>query len=71
MASPETISAETKVAPFTIPTELLESPGYQMWLATNAWQRIVRTGLEPLGVTHAQYAVLVTIARLRGIDARS
>ncbi|RYG37516.1 MarR family transcriptional regulator [bacterium] len=48
-------------------TDLLESPGYQLWLATNAWQRMVRTGLEPLGVTHAQHAVLTAVKRL-GVD---
>lgn len=53
--------------PRPLPTELLESPGYQMWLATNAWQRMVRTGLEPLGVTHAQFAVLSSVARLCGV----
>ncbi|RYG43929.1 MarR family transcriptional regulator [bacterium] len=47
-------------------TELLESPGYQLWLATNAWQRLVRTGLEPLGVTHAQHAVIASVRRLGG-----
>lgn len=48
----------------TLPTELLESPGYQLWLAGNAWQRAVRTALEPLGVTQVQYAVLAAVRRL-------
>ncbi len=47
-----------------LPTDLLESPGYQLWLAGNAWQRAVRTALEPLGVTQVQYAVLAAVRRL-------
>jgi DNA-binding MarR family transcriptional regulator len=38
--------------------ELDESPTYQLWRATNRWQRLLRRVLEPLGLTHAQYLVL-------------
>lgn len=47
-----------------LPTELLESPGYGLWLAANAWQRTVRAALDPLGVTQVQFAVLVAVQRL-------
>lgn len=53
------------MAKWDLPIELLESPGYQLWVATNAWQRLVRTGLEPLGVTHVQHAVMAAVRRLR------
>ena len=37
-----------------------ENPGYQLWLVSNLWQRKVRKVLEPFGLTHVQYLVLVT-----------
>lgn len=40
------------------------SPGYQLWLATNAWQRVLRAALEPLDLTHAQFITLATLAIL-------
>lgn len=42
-----------------------------MWLLTNAWQRALRQELDPLGLTHAQYAVLGSIVHLcaRGTPA--
>ena len=46
--------------------ELRENPGYQLWLVTNAWQRALRRALHPLGLTHVQFAVLATVARLQG-----
>lgn len=44
--------------------ELRLNPAYQMWLATNAWQRIVRRKLEPLNLTHVQYTILGSLAFL-------
>ena len=38
--------------------ELDESASYQLWVATNRWQRTARRVLEPLGLTHCQYLVL-------------
>ena len=35
-----------------------ERPGYALWLANLAWQRKVRDGLKPHGVTHMQFALL-------------
>lgn len=46
--------------------ELRENPGYQLWLVTNAWQRSLRRVLHPLGLTHVQFAVLSSVARLQG-----
>lgn len=48
------------------PDELRENPGYQLWLVTNAWQRALRKALHPLGLTHVQFAVLASVARLQG-----
>lgn len=44
--------------------DLRESPAYQLWLASNAWQRVVRRALEPLGITHVQFVVLASLDRL-------
>jgi DNA-binding MarR family transcriptional regulator len=44
--------------------DLAHSPAYQLWLATNAWQRNIRRALEPIGVTHVQFVVLVFTSRL-------
>lgn len=48
-----------------LPDELRENPGYQLWLVTNAWQRSLRKVLHPLGLTHVQFAVLSSVARLQ------
>jgi DNA-binding MarR family transcriptional regulator len=44
--------------------DLKESPGYQLWIATNRWQRFLRRALEPMGLTHVQYIVLIIVWRL-------
>lgn len=49
-----------------LPDDLRENPGYQLWLVTNAWQRALRKVLHPLGLTHVQFAVLSSVARLQG-----
>ena len=41
------------------------SPAYQLWLATNAWQRHVRKTFEHLDVTHCQFLVLASIDFLK------
>lgn len=45
-------------------SELSRNPAYQLWLATNSWQRVVRKALQPLGLTHVQYTVLASVALL-------
>jgi DNA-binding MarR family transcriptional regulator len=37
------------------------SPARQLWLAGNAWHRMIRRALEPLGLTHAQYLLLASL----------
>ncbi|MEA2553414.1 MAG: hypothetical protein QOJ65_1590 [Fimbriimonadaceae bacterium] len=37
------------------------SPAYQLWLASNAWQRKVRRALEPFDLTHVQFVILASI----------
>jgi len=44
--------------------DLERSPGYQLWLATNAFQRIVRRTLEPLHLTHVQLVLISAIDML-------
>lgn len=44
--------------------ELDRNPGYQLWLASNAWQRIVRKAIGPLGLTHVQFTILVSVGKL-------
>ncbi len=41
--------------------DLERNPGYQLWLATNAWQRIIRKALEPLELTHVQFVMLASV----------
>lgn len=41
--------------------DLQNSPIFQLWQASNAWQRLVRKVLEPLGLTHVQFIVLASI----------
>ena len=41
--------------------DLEKNAGYQLWLATNAWQRIMRKALDPLGLTHVQFVMLASI----------
>lgn len=42
--------------------DLNRSPGYQLWKASNAWQRLVRRALEPVGLTHGQFFLLAAVA---------
>ena len=41
-------------------------PGFALWRVSNAWQRAVRTALEPWGLTHAQAIVLATLDAVGG-----
>ena len=45
--------------------DLEHSPAYQLWLATNAWQRTIRKSLEPFDVTHVQFIILASIDLLK------
>jgi DNA-binding MarR family transcriptional regulator len=44
--------------------DLEENPAYQLWLATNAWQRMIRKALDPLDLTHVQFVILSSITLL-------
>lgn len=41
-----------------------ESPGFLLWLVTNAWQRQLRAALDPLDLTHVQFVLLASLAWL-------
>jgi DNA-binding MarR family transcriptional regulator len=45
-------------------TDLNDNAAYQLWLATNAWQRQIRRALQPLDLTHVQFIVLAAVRRL-------
>lgn len=40
------------------------SPGFVLWQVATLWQRQVRAALDPLGLTHAQFVLLVSSAWL-------
>lgn len=39
-----------------------DSPGLLLWRVTNAWQRTIRTALEPCGITHVQFVLLAVLS---------
>jgi DNA-binding MarR family transcriptional regulator len=41
--------------------ELTKSVPYQLWRASNRWQRTMRRALEPIGVTYVQSVVLLVV----------
>jgi len=40
--------------------ELDRNPAYQMWRASNAWQRVLRRALSEVGITHVQFVLLAS-----------
>ncbi|MDR1998615.1 MAG: MarR family transcriptional regulator [Frankiaceae bacterium] len=40
------------------------SPGLALWRVTNAWQRAIRTALEPFGLTHVQFVLLAVLTAM-------
>lgn len=44
--------------------EKLKSPAYQLWLASNAWQRQMRRALQPWNLTHVQFMILASVQLL-------
>ena len=44
------------------------SPGFLLWRATLAWQRLIRTALEPYGLTHVQFVLLASLWWLEDHD---
>jgi DNA-binding MarR family transcriptional regulator len=44
------------------------SPGFLLWQAGNAWQRKMKSVLDPVGITHVQYLLLDALEHLGGLD---
>lgn len=40
--------------------------GFLLWQAGNVWQRKIRTVLDPVGLTHVQYLLLLSLDQLGG-----
>jgi DNA-binding MarR family transcriptional regulator len=45
-----------------------DSPGFLLWQLTNLWQQRMRSALAPLGITHVQFVLLVSVAWLENSD---
>lgn len=45
-----------------------QSPGFQLWRLTRAWERSVTEALAPLGLTHTQFVLLTCTWWLHGHD---
>ena len=51
-----------------IDEDLRESPAYALWVASNAWGRVLRRALAPLDLTGVQYTVLAAVRRLTLVE---
>jgi DNA-binding MarR family transcriptional regulator len=51
-----------KPIPFGFDGGPYTSPGFLLWRVSAAWQRSIRDALEPLGLTHAQFVFVATLA---------
>ena len=51
---------KTKDNTFSVETPE-ESSGFLLWQVTNLWHREIKKALEPHGLTHSQYVLLVSI----------
>jgi DNA-binding MarR family transcriptional regulator len=38
-----------------------DSPGFLLWQTTTMWQRQIKIGLEPFGLSHAQFVILALL----------
>ncbi|WP_424808538.1 MarR family winged helix-turn-helix transcriptional regulator [Rhodococcus sp. 27YEA15] len=45
------------------------SPGLMLWRVTNSWQAVIRSALQPFGLTHVQFVLLASLAWLDGESA--
>ncbi|MDR3707671.1 MAG: MarR family winged helix-turn-helix transcriptional regulator [Capsulimonadaceae bacterium] len=43
------------------------SPGYQLWIVSNSWQRRVRAALKEFDLTHVQFALLMATRKLSSL----
>ena len=48
------------IVPLSRFSEPDQSPGFLLWKVSNAWQRKLRTALQPLELTHSQFVILAT-----------
>lgn len=44
-----------------------QSPGFLLWQLTNQWQRLQRSALSKIGLTHGQFVVLANILWLSSL----
>ncbi len=58
-ATPEALAAVFKASDVRHPCDSL---GFLVWQVTHAWQRHVEEKLEPFGLTHLQFVVLISTA---------
>jgi DNA-binding MarR family transcriptional regulator len=47
-----------------------DSPGFLLWRTTLRWQRVMAAALKPLGLTHVQFVLLVSLWWLDAQGAR-
>jgi len=38
-----------------------DSPGLLLWQTTIFWQRMIKKALEPYGISHAQFVIMVIL----------
>ncbi|MDQ3111951.1 MAG: MarR family transcriptional regulator [Bacteroidota bacterium] len=43
------------------------STGFLLWQACNAWQRKIKSALDPVGITHVQFLLLDALNHLGGL----
>ena len=43
------------------------STGFLLWQAGNAWQRKIKSALDPVGITHVQFLLLDSLDHLGGL----
>jgi DNA-binding MarR family transcriptional regulator len=44
------------------------STGFLLWQAGNAWQRKIKSALDPIGITHVQFLLLDSLDHLGGLN---
>lgn len=58
---PAKTSTTERLSEFESPDD---SPGFLLWQVASLWQRNIRAALQPFDLTHAQFVLLVSAARL-------
>lgn len=57
--------SDASLFPFREPAD---NPGYLLWQVTMRWQREMKEGLDPLGLTQTQFSCLAALAYLREVQ---